>query len=81
MGERLGVLIPLRRPITEAQRLLVPDAFMDAALVADETANAAWDRLANAALRAWTWRDPEALQDLLDAIAGVRPSVERDWAI
>jgi len=42
--------------------------------------NAAWDELIHAALRAWSWRDPESLDALIKSIASVRPWVERDWS-
>jgi hypothetical protein len=63
MGNRLGVVVPFRRPVSE-----------------DAAPNAAWDELMHTALRAWTWRDPEALGALADAIAFVRPYVDRDWS-
>jgi hypothetical protein len=47
----------------------------------DEAANAAWDDLIHAALRAWTWRDPETLRALSEAIGRVRPWVDRDWSL
>jgi hypothetical protein len=47
----------------------------------DEAANAAWDELIHAALRAWTWRDPETLDALIEQIARVRPWVDRDWSV
>jgi len=48
---------------------------------ADEAANAAWDDLMHSALRAWTWRDPDTLRALADAIDRVRPWVDRDWSV
>jgi hypothetical protein len=72
MGNRSGVVVPFRRPVTEA--LFVLGESEDAA------PNAAWDELMHTALRAWTWRDPEALGALADAIAFVRPYVDRDWS-
>jgi hypothetical protein len=74
MGNRSGVVLPFERPVSEALRLLA------AAAAGDEVANAAWDDLVHAALRAWTWRDPETLHALGDAITRVRPWVERDWS-
>jgi hypothetical protein len=73
MGNRLGVVVPFQRPVSEALRLL-------AASGTDEAANAAWDELMHAALRAWTWRDPDTLRTLSSAIERVRPWVERDWS-
>jgi hypothetical protein len=35
----------------------------------------------HAALRAWTWRDPDTLGALADAIDRVRPWVDRDWSV
>jgi hypothetical protein len=73
MGNRSGVVVPFRRPVTEALRVL--------GRCEDDAPNAAWDDLLHAALRAWTWRDPEALSALADAIAFVRPHVDRDWSV
>jgi hypothetical protein len=75
MGNQGGVVLPFRRPVTEALELL------SATASADEVPNAAWDELIHAALRAWSWRDPESLDVLIKAIASVRPWVERDWSV
>jgi hypothetical protein len=73
MGNR-GVVVPFRRPVvSEALQLL-------AASNADDAPNAAWDRLMHAALRAWTWRDPDTIQALADAVDDVRPWIDRDWS-
>lgn len=72
MGNRSGVVLPFRRPVTEGLRVLGESQ--------DHAPNAAWDDLMLAALRAWTWRDPETLGSLADAIAFVRPYVDRDWS-
>jgi hypothetical protein len=72
MGNR-GVVVPFHRPVTEALRLLAESR-------GDEEANAAWDGLLHAALRAWSWRDPETLRALAEATAQVRPWVDRDWS-
>jgi hypothetical protein len=73
MGNRSGVVLPFHRPVSEALRLL-------AATRSDELPNAAWDELVHAALRAWTWRDPETLRVLSETIERVSPWVDRDWA-
>ena len=73
MGNRFGVVVPFRRPVTEALHAL--------GVSADDAPNAAWDDLMHTALRAWTWRDPDTLSALADAIAFVRPYVDRDWSV
>ena len=73
MGNRSGVVLPFQRPVAEALRLLAESR-------GDEVPNAAWDELLRTALRAWTWRDPDALDALADAMGRVRPWVERDWS-
>ncbi|HWP64821.1 MAG TPA: hypothetical protein VNO26_02775 [Candidatus Limnocylindria bacterium] len=75
MGNQGGVVLPFRRPIAETLHVLSTVG------VADEAPNAAWDDLMHAALRAWSWRDPESLDALADAIESVRPWVERDWSV
>jgi hypothetical protein len=45
----------------------------------DTAVNAAWDDLLQAALRAWSWRDPETIANLDAAIGRVRPMIVRDW--
>jgi hypothetical protein len=77
MGNRSGVVVPFRRPVAEALQLLASMASSGG----DEAANAAWDDFMHAALRAWTWRDPDTLGALADAIARVRPWVDRDWSV
>jgi hypothetical protein len=72
MGNGQRVVVPIRRPVSEALRLLAEAG-------GDEPLNAAWDDLMHTALRAWTWRDPDTLRALTDAIARVRPFVARDW--
>ena len=73
MGNRSGTVVPFQRPVSEALRLLAETR-------SDELPNAAWDDLVHAALRAWSWRDPETLRALGAAIERVRPFVDRDWA-
>jgi len=77
MGNRSGVVVPFRRPVAEALQLLASSASSGG----DEAANAAWDDVMHAALRAWTWRDPDTLRALADAIARVRPWIDRDWSV
>jgi hypothetical protein len=74
MGNHEGVVLPFRRPVTAALEVL-------SSRVDDEAANAAWDELIHAALRAWSWRDPETLDALIQQIARVRPWVDRDWSV
>ena len=74
MGNHGGVVLPFRRPVTTALEMLSSG-------MNDEAANAAWDELIHAALRAWTWRDPETLDALIEQIARVRPWVDRDWSV
>lgn len=46
---------------------------------AEERRNAAWDEMLRVAIQAWSWRDPESLEVLEEALAGVSGEVERDW--
>jgi hypothetical protein len=73
MGNHGGVVLPFRRPVVAALEMLSSGTN-------DEAANAAWDELIHAALRAWSWRDPETLDALIQQIAHVRPWVDRDWS-
>jgi hypothetical protein len=41
--------------------------------------NAAWDELLRLAIHAWSWRDPDSLTMLGDALSSVRIEAERDW--
>ncbi|MCW5890254.1 MAG: hypothetical protein KIT14_06845 [bacterium] len=42
--------------------------------------NAAWDELLWLAIQAWSWRDPESLVAIEEAVAVLQREVERDWS-
>jgi hypothetical protein len=71
MGNRGGVVLPFRTSVIAPQ---APDD-----VLRDQSANTAWDEFLHAALRAWSWRDPDTLRALVQAVEQVRPLVERDW--
>lgn len=50
------------------------------ALAEEEALNAAWDHLLWLAIQAWSWRDPESLGAVEDAIAALQRDVARDWS-
>jgi hypothetical protein len=72
MGNRSGVVVPFERPASASLRQMVEAR-------ADEAPNAAWDDVLHAAMRVWSWRDPESLDALMAAIGHVRPFVDHDW--
>jgi len=73
MGNRSGVVLPFERPVNASLRQLAETR-------TDEAPNAAWDDVLHAAMRVWSWRDPEALDALVAAIQRVRPYIDRDWS-
>lgn len=80
MGKAQGNVIPFARRVSATEDPVGVALRMLAEAGDDRDANAAWDALLQAALRAWSWRDPESLEMLVRAIDGVRPWVARDWA-
>lgn len=46
----------------------------------DDHINADWDRLMQLASQAWSWRDPESLDTLEQAVARLRTWIDRDWS-
>ena len=47
---------------------------------ADDQRNAEWDRLLRLACEAWSWRDPDSLNAVLDCIAGLEVRIAREWS-
>jgi hypothetical protein len=45
----------------------------------DRAANAEWDALAAAVMRAWNWRDPESLVAVEACVQRLRSLVAEDW--
>jgi hypothetical protein len=46
----------------------------------DEKLNKEWDLLIRVASHAWSWRDPESLDTLENAVTRLRAWVARDWS-
>src|SRR5262249_29843317 len=46
----------------------------------DDQVNADWDLLLRVASHAWSWRDPESLDTLEQAVMRLRGWIDRDWA-
>lgn len=46
----------------------------------DGQVNADWDLLIRVASHAWSWRDPESLDTLEQAVTRLRSWIDRDWS-
>ena len=79
-----GVVVPFhaaRGPAARA-RSLSAGRRESAALrgLHDEQVNADWDLLIRVASHAWSWRDPESLDSLEQAVMRLRAWIDRDWS-
>jgi hypothetical protein len=46
----------------------------------DDQVNEDWDLLIRVASHAWSWRDPESLDTLEQAVNRLRSWIDRDWS-
>jgi hypothetical protein len=73
----------VRRPLPRSRRPLAR-SFLPASPPpggdGDEKLNKEWDLLIRVASHAWSWRDPESLDTLENAVTRLRAWVARDWS-
>lgn len=80
MSEPRAVVLPFRhRPDAGPypDRLALPASRPSAE---EDALNASWDHLLWLAIQAWSWRDPESLGAIEQAVSALLRDVERDWS-
>jgi hypothetical protein len=73
----------VRRPLPRSRRPLarsIPPGSPLPGADGDENLNKDWDLLVRVASHAWSWRDPESLDTLENAVTRLRAWVARDWS-